>query len=84
LSLFGLTVRNLRALARVDLDGLFVGSFVFLLLAMMLSVVDGMVRGTGGVFALLGNLVEDAGFSFFFGGVVRHGERVCGGFRLEV
>lgn len=73
----GLTVRDLRAFAGVDLDGRFVGSFVFTLLAMMLSVVDRVVGG-GGVFALLGNLVEDTGFGFFFGGVVGHGD-VLGG-----
>ncbi len=50
------------------------GVFVFLLLAMMLSVVNAVVRGTGGFFALLGNLVEDARFGFFFGGVVGHGD----------
>jgi hypothetical protein len=75
LGLSGLTVRNLRALARVDLDGRFEVIFVFVFLPwLMASIVDGMVRGTGVFFALLCDLVVDAGLGFLFGGVVRHGD----------
>ena len=53
--------------------------FVFLLLASFeLRVVNRMVRGGGGFFALFGNGVEDAGFSLFFGWMVGHGEEADG------
>lgn len=73
-SFLGLTIRNLWALAGVDLDRLFVSALVFIFFAVMLRIVDGMVRSAGGSFTLLGDLVKDVGFSFFFGGVVRHVE----------
>lgn len=74
---FGLTVRDLRALAGMDLDSVLMGFFVLAFLArLIVSVVDRVVRGTGGVFALLGDLVEDVRLGFFFAGVVRHVEMV--------
>jgi hypothetical protein len=59
----------------MDLDGWLVGFFVFVLLArVVLGIVDRVVRGSGRVFALLGNLVKDVRFGFLLGWVVRHVE----------